>query len=112
MTKFAAAKVPCGKVLSTICGLGLFMVSFAPLSAATSNAHFTIHLLNYLAKDYAGAVQDGKVISPEEYNEQIEFADRIVTLLKEDAELSKKSTLQTQAAALNAAVKNKNAAEQ
>jgi high-affinity iron transporter len=33
-----------------------------------------VHLLDYLAKDYAGAVQNGKVVSSTEYREQLEFA--------------------------------------
>jgi high-affinity iron transporter len=32
-----------------------------------------VHLLDYLAKDYGGAVQNGKVISNSEYDEQKEF---------------------------------------
>lgn len=33
-----------------------------------------VHLLEYLAMDYPGAVQNGKVVSEPEYNEQKEFA--------------------------------------
>jgi len=33
-----------------------------------------VHLLDYLAKDYGGAVQNGKVVSEFEYKEQVEFA--------------------------------------
>lgn len=34
-----------------------------------------VHLLDYLAKDYGGAVQNGKVVSEFEYKEQVEFAN-------------------------------------
>ena len=34
-----------------------------------------VHLLDYLAKDYGGAVQNGKVVSEFEYAEQVEFAN-------------------------------------
>lgn len=33
-----------------------------------------VHLLDYLAKDYGGAVADGKVIEESEYREQVEFS--------------------------------------
>jgi high-affinity iron transporter len=42
--------------------------------AETLNPSIVVHLLDYLAKDYSGAVQDGKVISESEYSEQKEFA--------------------------------------
>ena len=45
--------------------------------AEDSNAspELVVHLLDYLAKDYGGAVQGGKVVSKSEYAEQIEFAE-------------------------------------
>lgn len=44
-------------------------------SAAESKAspELVVHLLDYLAKDYGGAVQEGMVVSKSEYAEQIEF---------------------------------------
>lgn len=39
-----------------------------------SSPEIVVHLLDYLAKDYGGAVQNGKVVSESEYAEQIEFA--------------------------------------
>jgi high-affinity iron transporter len=41
---------------------------------ASGNSELVVHLLDYLAKDYGGAVQSGKVISESEYAEQVEFA--------------------------------------
>lgn len=38
---------------------------------------FVIHLLDYLAHDYGGAVKNGKVVSSGEYDEQKEFAQKI-----------------------------------
>lgn len=35
---------------------------------------FLVHLLDYLAKDYGGAVAQGKVLSESEYHEQVEFS--------------------------------------
>ena len=40
----------------------------------TESPRLLVHLLEYLAKDYAGAVTDGRVIDASEYGEQVEFA--------------------------------------
>lgn len=48
--------------------------TFAVEQSATS-PDIVVHLLDYLAKDYGGAVQGGKVISKSEYAEQLEFAE-------------------------------------
>ena len=48
------------------------------LFAQEKSPELVIHLLDYLAKDYGGAVQNGKVISPSEYAEQVEFIDIVV----------------------------------
>lgn len=47
-----------------------------PLKADDQNqARLTVHLLDYLAKDYVGAVgEDGAILSESEYAEQVEFA--------------------------------------
>lgn len=42
--------------------------------AETLNPSIVVHLLDYLAKDYGGAVQNGKVVNESEYAEQKEFA--------------------------------------
>lgn len=40
------------------------------------SSRLLVHLLDYLAKDYAGAVdQNGQVLSESEYNEQVEFSE-------------------------------------
>lgn len=41
---------------------------------------FAVHLLDYLAHDYGGAVVHGKIVSVPEYDEQKEFVTRIVEL--------------------------------
>lgn len=48
-----------------------------PAEAATDpeeHARRAIHLLAYIAADYPGAVQDGRVVSDLEYQEQLDFA--------------------------------------
>lgn len=43
------------------------------IRAEEPSPELVVHLLDYLAKDYGGAVQNGKVISQGEYDEQVEF---------------------------------------
>jgi high-affinity iron transporter len=55
--------------------LACLVVTFSLSSVAeTQNPSIVVHLLDYLAKDYSGAVQNGKVVSDSEYAEQKEFA--------------------------------------
>lgn len=55
--------------------------SFALAAQPSDSAPRTlVHLLDYLARDYAGAVQNGKVISASEYAEQVEFAKKLEEL--------------------------------
>ncbi|MBK7842903.1 MAG: cytochrome c/FTR1 family iron permease [Bdellovibrionales bacterium] len=56
----------------------LFSLSVAALAnppAPKNSPDIVVHLLDYLAKDYGGAVQNGKVVSKSEYAEQVEFAE-------------------------------------
>lgn len=62
---------------------------FAPqLRAADNSSELVVHLLDYLAKDYGGAVQNGKVVSEFEYAEQVEFAGIIGKTSKEVSALN------------------------
>ncbi len=47
---------------------------------ATESPRLLVHLLDYLAKDYGGAVVDGRVVNETEYREQIEFAREAVAM--------------------------------
>ncbi|MEQ9290019.1 MAG: FTR1 family protein [Cyclobacteriaceae bacterium] len=42
----------------------------------------TIHLLDYISRDYTAAVQNGKVINDGEYAEMQEFSDKVIGLIK------------------------------
>ncbi len=54
--------------------LALAVIASTSLARADEpSPELVVHLLDYLAKDYAGAVQNGKVISKGEYDEQVEF---------------------------------------
>lgn len=65
--------------LLSILGLLLSINLFAEssLDASQNSPQFIVHLLDYLASDYGGAVQHGKIISKNEYAEQMEFAESI-----------------------------------
>lgn len=66
-----------GFALLIICHLGL---GAAPVAAA-DEARRLVALLDYLSSDYKNAVQDGKILSQDEYGEMQEFAKRSLDLL-------------------------------
>jgi len=83
--------------------LFFWLLTFGPLALATPAAlpageegenspRFAIHLLDYLAHDYSGAVEHGKVISVGEYEEQKEFAQKIYELAENLPEIKKDKT--------------------
>lgn len=45
------------------------------LAEEVKNPAIVVHLLDYLAKDYGGAVKNGKISSKSEYQEQVEFSE-------------------------------------
>lgn len=47
-----------------------------------TSAQTALHLLDYVAVDYPGAVREGKVVDAQEYAEQVEFAGQVVVLLQ------------------------------
>lgn len=51
-----------------------FISGPAVAQGSDQSARTLVHLLSYLAKDYGGAVNQGKVISESEYAEQVEFS--------------------------------------
>jgi high-affinity iron transporter len=66
------------------CLFGLSLLAMALPSSASpagEQAHPILHLVDYIGADYPGAVSGGKVINPDEYAEQQEFAETIHSLL-------------------------------
>ncbi len=53
-------------------------------NAFASNNQTAVHLLSYLAQDYGEAVQNGKVINKEEYQEQLDFSKEVVRIMNEN----------------------------
>lgn len=59
-----------------------FLISFSASGSIKEN-QLAVHLLSYLAQDYSEAVKDGKVISKEEYEEQLDFSNEVLRISKE-----------------------------
>ena len=87
--------------------LGILASTALATGAAAPNPRQTWQLLDYVAVDYAGAVQNGKVISPAEYAEMREFAGTIRTQLAALPASPDPSTLIAEADRLVAAVESK-----
>jgi high-affinity iron transporter len=87
-----------------LCLLGLLA---APAAAQQGEVQTSWRLLDYIAVDYPGAVQGGKVVSPAEYKEMTEFAgsirERIAALPQKPA----KAELRAGADGLRAAIDRK-----
>jgi len=49
------------------------------------NFQNTIHLLDYISRDYTAAVQNGKVINEGEFAEMQEFSDKVYALIEESS---------------------------
>lgn len=71
-------------VLTAVLALSAWpFLKHSPAAASDSSdrsPRLLVHLLDYLAVDYGGAVQKGKVISLPEYKEQLEFARTVTDL--------------------------------
>jgi high-affinity iron transporter len=81
MLRFLGSKLG----LSSLLGLAVLLWSIAPVTAQTAPgpAHLIVHLLDYVAVDYPEFVQDGVVLDQAEYDEQLEFAQQVLTTLSQ-----------------------------
>ncbi len=88
--------------------IAITLISVTAFAADTDRSpRFLVHLLDYLAKDYGGAVQNGKIISQSEYHEQVEFCESAVETNKILTETKGHSEITTQLSELHALIKNK-----
>lgn len=71
------------KIKSLLLFLSIIFTSGA--LAAKNENELAVHLLSYLAQDYGEAVQDGKVKSKEEYQEQLDFSKEVVRIANENS---------------------------
>src|SRR5690349_17912227 len=86
-----------------------------PVSAQASgqaSARVVVNLLDYLAKDYGGAVNDGKVVSDSEYQEQQEFARAALSMANDVPELRRDSKLIGDLGTLNQLIESKSDAKE
>ena len=72
----------------------------APLLASAQDASTLLHLLDYVAVDYGGAVDNGKVKSADEYKEMREFASQAATRVRALPANPRRAALAAQADAL------------
>jgi high-affinity iron transporter len=70
-------------------------------------ARVLLHVLDYVAVDYPGAVKDGTVLDEGEYAEQVEFVARVRELLGRLAPRPERAALEAQADRLVALVREK-----
>ena len=83
-------------VLRLVAFLLLLTVTAAPLRAVAQEAppaQIAWRLLDYIAVDYPGAVQDGRVVSAAEYSEMQEFAKTVQARLTSLPATSAKASL-------------------
>lgn len=94
----------------------LLLLLLSPLASQAQSSNELVpptwQMLDYLATDYAGAVQDGEVISTAEYAEMREFSVTIKNHLTELPDNAAKAELLQQATQLVAQVEQKATTEQ
>lgn len=92
--------------------MGVQVATAAPQTSPAEHAQRVVHILAYIAGDYGGAVKNGQVVSPSEYQEQQEFARQAQQLLQSLPADTSKNALHGQMQSLLAAISNKASAEQ
>lgn len=92
--------------------IGISMLLLLPLSMARADNAISVvpqtwQMLDYLAADYAGAVEQGKIIDETEFAEMQEFSATVKTQIATLPEHADKAALLKQAAQLQTLVENK-----
>ena len=82
-------------IVPTLLGFLLLIYSVPSLSA--DRAQTILHLLDYMSVDYPSTVERGRVVNPDEYAEQVEFASQLPAAIKELPARAERSGLQTDA---------------
>lgn len=60
----------------------LLLLTLSGIAYGAESTRTVLHLLDYIAVDYAGAVEDGKIKSVDEYKEMREFAGQAQEMIK------------------------------
>lgn len=82
----------------------ILLLSLIPAARAQDAAQTALHLLDYIAVDYAEAVENGKVKNADEYQEMREFAGQVQGLIQGLPESEARSRLLSDASALAARI--------
>lgn len=96
--------------MNFIQSLSIFISIVSTTTFAADAEHsprFLVHLLDYLAKDYGGSVQNGKIINQSEYHEQVEFCESAVDTNKLLYETKGYSEISSQLNELRTLIQNK-----
>jgi len=67
-------------IITLLIGLSFAACSVVHADTKEESPRVLVHLLDYLAKDYGGAVASGKVINQSEYDEQVEFGNTVAEM--------------------------------
>ena len=89
----------------------LFLASTGSVYAASST-QTVLHLLDYIAANYARSVEGGKVKNPDEYQEMREFASQAKVLMEKLPANPNRAKLLVEITALARGIENKNAARE
>lgn len=79
---------------------------------AQTSPRVVVNLLDYLAKDYGGAVVGGKIISTSEYQEQQEFARSALSMANDVPELTRNTAVMSDLRKLNQLIESKGDAKE
>jgi high-affinity iron transporter len=93
--------------LTVFLGLAFACLSLAPAAAAPGDVQTTWQLLDYVAVDYGGAVQNGKVVSDSEYAEMREFSGSAVEKIGALPPSAEKAALLSEAKRFKALIDSK-----
>ncbi len=89
----------------------IFFINLLLLSPVQASTSQLLQLIDYIGVDYAGAVQDGKLLNPDEYAEMLDFANGVKLQLDDLPDHPIKKELAQQARQLLMLVKNKQSAD-
>lgn len=93
---------------AVLLALGLALTGLASTAQASeADVRRVRQILDYLSVDYAGAVQDGKVVSPSEFDEMREFAKTAHDKIGKLEDKSERPGLLRETEALRAAIEGK-----
>ena len=78
------------------------MSAAAPLARAdgATDLQTLLHILDYVAVDYPGVIENGQIVNPAEYREQKEFASQMTVLAARLPASEEQLALQSKAATL------------